>query len=79
MVAMKPRTELAFLNLIDLLAMAIPMASCVREDFELISSGVRTLVGEGRDPTDEEWSVLNKRITISSARLQRAHDALERT
>jgi hypothetical protein len=73
---MSPEYVILLLNLVDHLAATSNMTRELREEYELLSGNVRTMVAEERDPTPEESVDLNERIASASDRLRRAQTRL---
>ena len=63
-------TLLLVLRITDLLAMGLERRGEIKAVAENLSAQLRTILDEGRDPTEEEWAVLHGRI-------ESAEDALD--
>jgi len=67
-----PGAILVLLKLLDVLAVLLASYPGAKDRFDRLSAKVRTMVEEGRDPTDEEWDELNAETRELSDRLQAA-------
>lgn len=67
---MNPSTMLAVLKIVDLVATAAVMLPEIRARYDTLSSMVKTMVEEGRDPTPEEWAALNAETDDLMAQLR---------
>ena len=55
---------LLILKLIDTLAMGVEMAIDVRARYDAVSAKVRKMVEEDRDPTPEEWALIDQETNV---------------
>ena len=70
---MSPAALTLLLKGLDLLVLGIEMAPSIREAFSDVTSAVRNMVEEDRDPTQVEWAQLDTlRDTIHKS-IQEAH------
>ena len=58
---------------LDLLVLGIEMAPAIRSAFTDMTSAVRTMVEEGRDPTPAEWATLDTLRDTLHRQIQEAH------
>ena len=58
---------------LDLLVLGIEMAPAIRSAFTDMTSAVRTMVEEGRDPTPAEWAMLDTLRDTLHRQIQEAH------
>ena len=66
---MTPNTILMVLKLIDLVAMGAQMIPEVKARVDRYSAKIKQMVEEGRDPTPEEWAVLDGETDALMARI----------
>jgi len=58
---MSPAFLLAF-KIIDLIMLGVQLAPQVKASFATLKAELQVFVDEGRDPTPEEWGVVNAKI-----------------
>jgi hypothetical protein len=56
---MNPRTAQLILRLLDMIALGASLAPEIMARYRDTSAKVRTMVEEGRDPTQDEWGELD--------------------
>lgn len=56
---MTQQTAMMLLRLIDLVALGATMAPTLRASYDDLSTRLKSMVADGRDPTPEEWSTID--------------------
>jgi len=63
---------LLILQLVDAVAVLLRSVPDAKRQYDALSKQIRSLVAEGRDPTQTEWAELNARLAALSSRLESA-------
>ena len=74
---MNPQLLLAIIQLVDHVALALRLGPKAKREFDILSSLVRSMVVNDREPTEQEWRILKGKVETASARLRAAAALLD--